>query len=354
MADAPRVPPARGRLRRGLTVAGVALFLILCVPVGVGWYLLYAPASRVPADERVSIEVPSGSTTAGIARILAGSGVVANANMFRIQTRLAGADGKLKAGRYDLYTGMPYEEVIDRLRKGPPIEYATVTIPEGFTIDQIADRLQAQAGVSADDFRELATHGADRFHRFYLDEVTTGSLEGYLFPKTYRLRRGATATEAVNMMLDQFEKEVAALDLDYARAKGRSLHDVVIIASMIEREARLPKERSLVSSVIHNRLERGMYLEIDATIEYVLPGNRFRLRSKDLRIDSPYNTYRVRGLPAGPIANPGMASLRAAAAPASTGYIYYVLTGRDGSHTFCENASEFAAAKRRSKEVFGK
>lgn len=346
--------PAASRLRRGMALAATALFIVLCLPVGVGWYLLYSPASDVPADERVSVEVPTGASTAAIGGILAEAGVVRNSNMFRLRARVAGADGELKAGRYDLYTGMPYDEVIARLRKGPPLEYVTITIPEGFTIEQIAERLEAQAGVSGDDFREIAEHGAGRFHRFYLDGVKTGSLEGYLFPKTYRIRRGAIATEVVEMMLDQFDKEIGTLDLEYAKAKGHSLHDVVIIASMIEREARLTDERPLVASVIYNRLDRGMYLEIDATIEYVLPGNRFRLRSKDLKIDSPYNTYRVRGLPVGPIANPGMASLKAAASPAATGYIYYVLTGRDGSHTFCENVSQFEAAKRRSKEVFGK
>ena len=143
------------------------------------------------------------------------------------------------------------------------------------------------------------------------------------------------------------------MDTAGAEERGLDLHELVTVASMIEREARVAEERELISSVIYNRLDQGMRLEIDATIEYVLPGNRFRLRNSDLEIDSPYNTYRNAGLPPGPISNPGLASLQAAAAPADTDYLYYVLTGTDGSHTFATNVDDFLAAKRLSKEVFG-
>jgi len=156
------------------------------------------------------------------------------------------------------------------------------------------------------------------------------------------------------MMLRQFDTEIASVDTTQATRRGLSFNDLVVLASMIERESKLDEERPLVSSVIHNRLAKNMLLEIDATIEYVLPGNRFRLRNSDLRIDSPYNTYRRKGLPPGPISNPGLASLKAAAAPADTEYLYYVLTGKDGSHTFAETKAEFLIAKQKSKEVFGR
>jgi UPF0755 protein len=143
------------------------------------------------------------------------------------------------------------------------------------------------------------------------------------------------------------------VDTTAAQADGFDIAELVTVASIIERETKVARERPLVSSVIRNRLESGMRLQIDATIEYVLPGNRFRLRNSDLQLDSPYNTYRNEGLPPGPIANPGLASLKAAAQPADTDFVYYVLTGKDGSHTFAETNEEFLRAKEKSKEVFG-
>ena len=155
-------------------------------------------------------------------------------------------------------------------------------------------------------------------------------------------------------MLDQFDQEIAQVDTGFAKAQGLSVPEIVTIASIIEREARIPKERPLVSSVIYNRLDRDMKLEICATVEYVLPGNRFRLTWKETQTPSPYNTYLRKGLTPGPISNPGLASLKAAASPADTDFIFYVLTGKDGSQTYANNAADFAKAKRKSKEVFGR
>ena len=185
----------------------------------------------------------------------------------------------------------------------------------------------------------------------YLADVQDGSLEGYLFPKTYRIIRASAPADVIELMLAQFDREIAEVDLAYPSSRGMSLHEVVTVASMIEREARLAEERPLVSSVIYNRLAIGMKLEIDATIEYVIKKNRPRLLNSDLAVESPYNTYLYAGLPPGPIASPGLASFEAAAAPAQTDYIYYVLTGEDGSHTFCVTFEEFLVAKEKSREV---
>ncbi len=348
---------ARTRVLRSIASGLLLSLLVIVVSAAVGaWAVLYRVERDVPPGRPVQVEVPAGATTARIGALLARKGVVANGAMFRVQARLAAADGKLKAGVYDLVTGMPYDLVIDRLVKGPPVEYVTVTIPEGFVVEQIAARLEKQAGIPSEETLALAKGGASEFvsGHPYLAEVYEGSLEGYLFPKTYRFVKGTTAREAIERMLDQFDKEIAQVDVEAATRRGFSLNDLVVIASMIEREAQLDEERPLVASVIMNRLGRGMRLEIDATVEYVLPGNRFRLRYRDLEIDSPYNTYRYPGLPPGPIANPGLASLKAAAAPAETRYLYYVLTGKDGSHTFATNLKDFLEAKRKSKEVFGR
>jgi UPF0755 protein len=329
--------------------------MIVLFAVG-GWMLFYRPTVDVEAGKPVQVSIPAGESTAGIAALLGKAGVIRNANMFRLQSRLSDADGHLKAGVYDLSTGMPYDLVLERLEAGPPIRYVTITIPEGFTVDQIAARLEKQASIAQAEFLALARGGAEEFSaaRPYLANTYKGSLEGYLFPKTYRIAEGSTAREVIEMMLRQFDKEIAQVGVSPDGANGMSLNQIVVIASMVERETKVDRERALVSSVIYNRLKRGMRLEIDATIEYVLPGNRFRLRYSDLRVKSPYNTYLNAGLPPGPIANPGAEALRAAAYPAKTGYFFYVLTGKDGTHTFATNQADFLKAKHKSKEVFGK
>lgn len=342
----------RGAFRSFGVIASI-LLVTCCAFSAPGWWMLVRSETDVAAGRPVQIEVPSGSSTEDIAKRLAEAGVVPNSSMFLVRSRLAGADGELKAGIYDFQTGMPYDVVIGRLTEGPPIKYVTLVVPEGFTIEQIAARVETQVGVPAAEFTDLAKHGAGTFGRDYLSGHGD-SLEGYLFPKTYRIREGSTAAEVIEIMISQFERETAGLDMSYVRSHGLNLHDLVTMASMIEMEAKLDAERPIIASVIYNRLAKKMYLEIDATIEYVLPGHRFRLRNQDLRTDSRYNTYLYKGLPPGPISSPGLASLKAAAAPASTDYIYYVLTGRDGSHTFTVTFEEFEQAKRESKEVFGR
>ncbi|MDF1543258.1 MAG: endolytic transglycosylase MltG, partial [Anaerosomatales bacterium] len=315
----------RARIARILIVLTVALPLLGAF--GVWWYVFERPdAPPVQAGTEVRVEVPEGASSADIGELLSAAGVVENAARFRFEVRLADADGELLAGSYDLVTGMGYSDAIAQLRQGSNAALAEVTVPEGWVIEQIAARFEEQAGIPAVEFETLARSGPAEFPRSFLGDVYEGSLEGYLFPKKYRVSEDATARDVIGMMLDQFETEIASIDLTPAYERGFTLHEVVTMASIIEREARLPHERELVSSVIHNRLERGMLLEIDATIEYLLPGTRFRLQNHHLDIDSPYNTYRNRGLPPGPIASPGLASLEAAVNPADTSYLYYVLT----------------------------
>lgn len=347
--------PRRTLVTVGRLVATMLLLLVMAVGAA-AWLVLFRSPTSVESGRAVQLEIPSGASTARIADILADAGVVANPQMMRVRARLLRADGSLKPGVYDLETGMSYAAAIERLVNGPPVAYVTVTIPEGFVVAQIAERLEEQVGIPQADTLALADGGIEHFvdDHPYLADAHRGSLEGFLFPKTYRIEEGSTAEQVLRMMLRQFDTELAQVDLEAARARGFDVVDLVTMASIIERETRLDRERPLVSSVIHNRLDKGMLLEIDATIEYVLPGTRFRLRYSDLRIDSPYNTYRYKGLPAGPISNPGLASLKAAASPAETDYLYYVLTDEDGSHTFTSNNKDHLKAKARSKEVFGR
>jgi UPF0755 protein len=331
----------------------VGVLIAVGIPIFGVWSVLLRSETNIPAGRPVQIEVAQGADTKSIANVLASAGVIGNSSMFRLRARLDGVDGKLRPGVYDLETGMRFEDVVEKLLSGPPIPYVKVIIPEGFTIEQIGARLEKELGIPAAEFNDLALKQGATFAEEYpfLDGVSTGSLEGYLFPKTYNIPEGSSARDVIGMMLAQFGQEIEAVDLTDASAKNLTLHDVVTIASMIEREARVADERPLVSSVIYNRLARKMRLEIDATIEYILPGTRPRLLNRHLRIDSPYNTYMYGGLPPGPIASPGLASLEAAAHPADTQYLYYVLTSTDGSHTFTTNEADFLKAKEKSREV---
>ena len=349
--------------RRGSSralIAVVGLFLIVLAVAGVGYYAwstaLRRPLVDVEAGRAVTIIVPQGATAADVGLLLANEGIVANPRIFRTRVREAGADGTLRAGTYELRTGMGYEAAITSLAAGPAVRYVTVTIPEGFTVEQIAARMEKRAGISRSEFLALADKGAAEFaaDHPYLEGAYRGSLEGFLFPKTYRIEDGATARDVIEMMLDQFDKEIASVDLKQFTARGFSLPQLVTMGSIVERETKVAKERHIVSSVIYNRLAQRMRLDMCSTIEYVIKEHKLRLTYADLNVKSPYNTYRHAGLPPGPIASPGLASLKAAAAPADTQYLYYVLTGRDGSHTFARTADEFARAKAKSKEVFGK
>ena len=202
--------------------------------------------------------------------------------------------------------------------------------------------------MAADEFTRIALTQGDTFKRPFLASNRTKSLEGYLFPKTYAVRRGTKPREVIGSMLDQFGKDTADLDLTYARSKNLTLNDVVTIASIIERESRLPRDRLLVASALYNRLRAHMRLGLDTTIIYALGlETKQRVYLRDLKVDSPYNTYRNYGLPPGAICNPGIEALEAAAHPTQSKYLYFLLTGKDGKLTFTTNAADFERSKAR-------
>lgn len=337
----------------------LAIFVLLVVLAGVAgtvaWNMLMKPDTDIAAGQTVEVVIESGSSTAQIAEQLSTAGVIKNALMFRLESRRSELDGKLKAGEYAFSTGMPNDLVLAKLTSGPDIVYYDVAIPEGFTAEQIAARFAAQAKIPEAEIMKLVTGGADEFvaEHPYLKNAYRDSLEGFLFPATYRIKEGTSAREVVEMLLDTFDEKIAEVDLSYAESKNLDLRDVVIIASILERESKIKKEFPLVSSVIYNRLRKPMRLQLCATVMYELPEGTTKLTNEDLKLQSPYNTYINDGLPVGPISNPGIAALEAAAKPADTDYYYYVLTGKDGSQTFASTYGEFLKAKQVYKEVFG-
>jgi len=359
---------ARKPQSKSKTIALTALVIVVAAALVYSGFQAYKMLSNpvipsnIEAGIPVTVIIPDGATTSEIARILSNAGVISDENLFKRVAIERNIDASLKPGRYTLVTGMDLDELFPILVSGPVDEVTQnrLTIPEGLTVEQTAARVEAACGIPASEFLEAA-YSADRYFADYpflaamSSELYNNSLEGFLYPKTYAVSKDATADTVIRILLNQFVIETANLDLSYATSRNLTFFDVVTAASLIERETAAESERALVASVIYNRLRIGMRLQIDATVVYALgPTYDYHpLTYDDLKVDSPYNTYLVQQLPAGPICSPQIASIIAAAHPAETDYIYYVLTSKEGFHTFCSTAAEFEEAKRKYMEIFG-
>jgi UPF0755 protein len=310
---------------------------------GILYFSFFQPA---PPVRTVEVTIESGSTGAQIAEELEAAGVISNPYTFRVYIALTQTESRLQPGDYKFRTDLTYSEIVKELTKPRKKRYVRVVIPEGFTARQIADRLSDKIDRPVIDFNEyIRGQGVDSVRPEVLpSEINL--LEGYLFPKTYSFEPLEHPQNVVRKMVDQFELETKDIDWSFAQEKGLTIHEIITIASLVETEAKVAEERPLVSAVIHNRLNIGMPLQIDATVQYALPERKKALTYEDLKIASPYNTYQRTGLPPGPIASPGIESIKAALAPAPVDYLYYVLTSPDGAHTFTNNYEDFLRAKR--------
>jgi len=336
-------------------VGAVVLSIVFC-----GWYtLVRSPVPAVDPGQEVAVIIPEGAGIAEIADILVERGIVKNPLMFQIMARLKGGGTFFHAGRYLLITGSGYEAAIAALSVTPePAEVVRITIIEGLRIDQVARSVADQLGISPTEFEERAkTAAPDYVDKYpYLAGAYGDSLEGFLFPDTYDFTTDSTVDDVIERQLARFDEIWKSLDVEASRLEAHSVVELVTIASLAEREARLDDERPLVTSVIDNRLAEGMMLQFCSTVQFLLPPERLtdlRLSDEDTRISSPYNTYINEGLPPGPICNPSKASLEAAVRPAKTEYLYFALTGTDGSQTFSKTYEEHQEALRISYEVFG-
>ncbi|NIA24739.1 MAG: endolytic transglycosylase MltG [Gammaproteobacteria bacterium] len=303
-------------------------------------------SSDIQAGAPVTIEVPAGSSARQIGIILAENGVVSSALAFELAVRGSGEAERLQAGTYQLETGMTAGDALNVLLRGPVVESYRVTVPEGLWVTEILDSLAAQTVYDREDFESGLSnvHSSHGYGGGGLD-----SWEGGLFPDTYEFAPDASAEEILQRMATTMDRRIESVDWSGLEAQDFTVKDGVIIASMIEAEAKLDEDRPLIASVVLNRLEIGMPLQIDATVLYALAERGKVLSSKDLEVDSPYNTYRVQGLPPTPIGAPGLASLEAAAHPAESKYLYYVLTDKAGGHSFAATYDEFLALKAQAK-----
>jgi UPF0755 protein len=315
----------------------LALFLVLVAAAGFWFYRSLQQPYRGFTEAEVFVEIPPGASTASMASRLADAGVVPNTVAFRAAVWVRKAGRRLQAGEYRFDRPATPMEVVDRIARGD-VFLRSITFREGLTIRQMAALYEEKGFGPADDFVKAASK-PDRIRAL---DPQAPDLEGYLFPNTYALPRRATAETLVDRMVVEFEKVLSPELRAQATARGLSMRELVTLASIVEKETGAAQERPLVSAVYTNRLRIGMSLQCDPTVIYALEraGNYDgNIRRADLSIDSPYNTYRYPGLPPGPIAAPGRASLEAAANPASVPYLYFV-SRNDGSHVFASTLDE--------------
>lgn len=319
------------------------LTVIALVLMGSLFYGQLGAAQPGAGQEELFI-IESGSTPGTIANQLAKEGLIKNSRVFLLYARLVGKIDKFKAGHYLLKPSYDTPQIINIIEKGI-VATTTFTIPEGYSLRQIADVL-VKKGIATEEEFWAAVKDGDYDYSF-LKELPKSEtrLEGYLFPDTYQIPRGMKVDKVIDVMLKRFEQVYNSLPENQS---GLNVHEVVTLASIIEGEALVDKDRPLIASVFFNRLKIGMKLDSDATIQYALGGHKERVLYKDLEIDSPYNTYRNKGLPPGPIGSPGEASLRAVMESAESKYMYFVAK-KDGSgeHVFSRTLQEHNINKKK-------
>ena len=338
-----------GRRRRG-RLLGYLLVAVLALVVGtsVGYARAYFSDGKVGGT--VTVVVKEGSSLRAIAQQLEEAGVVPHARAFEIRADTDGYATRFMPGTYTFRVNEPYESLVAKLLKGPKADSVKVSIPEGTTLRQAAAIVSSD--VHAIPEKAYIHVARDAPPPFKLQGYKSGTtLEGMLFPATYDvLPKKASAYGFVKTQLQTFDAYFAKVDMRRARVANLTDYDVVIIASMIDREAQVPAERPIVAAVIWNRLRKHMLLQIDATIQYALGKTKPVLTYNDLKIDSPYNTYRHFGLPPTPISNPGLAALTAAANPSDDKYLYYVARNDGtGRHFFSASYEQFLVDKAKSE-----
>ena len=333
--------PSRRRRRSVRARVGGLLALAVLAFVVVAVLMLFQPLGSAEG-ERVRVTIPPGSGADEIADRLAQAGVIDSALLFNVRATLAGKRDSLRSGTHTLHKNMTYGNVIAALSENASAKPKTldITIPEGRSRREIAP-IARRAGLRG-SYLQASRRFAGALDPFrYGAPKGTRSLEGFLFPSTYELEVGAPARDLVERQLAAFRDNFASVNLDRSRRRNLTGYEILIIASMVEREAQVARERPLIAAVIYNRLKDGIPLGIDATTRYAIDKPSGALTRSELELDSPYNTRKRAGLPPTPIGNPGLAALRAAAAPANVKYRYFVVKpGTCGEHVFATTIAE--------------
>lgn len=336
MTDKSEQPLLR-RLQSRLTVI-LAVMLVMGVIFAALLYQYATTPASASQDGQV-VEIKPGMTLKQVAHLLADKELLSEPSTFMLYTYLQGEQNHIQAGEYRFSPSMPPRDILEALTSGMAVLY-TVTIPEGYRITDIAGLLEAKGLVDKPAFIE-ATRNRELLESLH---IPSGSLEGYLYPETYKFSKAGGARRIVQTLLDTFKERVLQPErVQQAEAMQFTFHEIVTLASLIEKETGLGKERKLISSVFHNRLAKNMRLQTDPTVIYAMVNFDGNIRKKDLSIDSPYNTYKHFGLPPGPIASPGLESIQAALDPEETDFLYFV-SRKDGSHQFSTNYKDHIRA----------
>jgi UPF0755 protein len=350
-AEEPPGGPPKRRVARWMVAISVLVAIALVVVGGAGLWVKGKVDPSGPPGRTVALEIPRGATTSQIADRLAAADIISSAEVFRWYLRIKGG-GPFEAGQYHLKVNSAMGDVVDVLEHGPDLPPAVnLTIPEGLWVSEVAKRIGKVEHLDPAKFLALAQGGTIR-STFQPADVT--SMEGVLFPDTYRVEDTEDEAAVLKRMVDTFDQ--VAGDLGYADAKakvGVSPYEAIIVASLVEAEAKVDDDRAKIARVIYNRLEQGIPLGIDATFYYLLGEDRkgTGLRQSDLEIDSPYNTRTHAGLVPTPIALPGKASLEAALNPAPGPWLYYVLADKEGRHAFTDDYNQFLRDKRAAQDA---
>ena len=295
--------------------------------------------------KEISFQIPPGSSLHKVSKILKKNKIINNETFFILAVTLMGYEKKLQAGKFNFQKNTNNFQLIKKLVYGNE-SLVKVTVLEGWSLIQISKEIEKKIGIKQMDFLEVSRHPQ------FLKKlgIVAKSLEGYLFPETYFFSEGVSPESIIETMVFQFRKNFSTKFKNRMQDIGFNEIEVITLASIIEGEAIFDIERSKVSSVYHNRLRKGMKLQADPTIQYIIEGPPRRLLNKDLKIESPYNTYLNYGLPPGPINNPGLQSIKAALFPMETNFYYFVAKG-DGYHTFTKTEKEHRIAKKKFQEV---
>ena len=328
--------------RRGCGFYFLIFLLVVIVAGGsVTGVLLYRDMTGANGDNKnYVIEIPEGAGSASIANILRNRGIIQYAFAFKLYTRITG-EPTYQKGRHTLNPTMSYAQLCEKLSGAPDQEDAgtkRVAIPEGYELRQIVDLLVEKGLGTKEAFMDEIENGSFDFDFIRKIPRTENRLEGYLYPDTYLFSVEDSAHDIIQKMLNAFQENV--VPAYEAVSTPYSLDQVIIFASVVEREAANDEERPIVASVFYNRIDRGMKLESCATVQYILQERKDILSNEDIAIDSNYNTYKYKGLPAGPIASPGLKSVEAVLEPADTDYLYFVATADGSQNLFSETFEE--------------
>ncbi len=326
-------------------IIGVSVLIVLIIAISA--FMLMSEYNRTTSGkETVKVTIPQGASEKEIATILKENGVIDYEITFRLKMTNSPYRGRLNYGEFDLKKKMSLNELIKALAKPSIAEGIKITIPEGYSAEMIAQRCDELGIVSSEDFLKELKEGNFDSHAFIKDipdrEGVKYKLQGYLFPSTYIFEKNANAHDVIDTMICEFEKQLGTVG---KIPENMTVDEIVIRASLIEREAKLDSERVTISGVIQNRLDADMILQIDAAVVYAITDGRYDVTQvlySDLEIDSPYNLYKHKGLPVGAICNPGIKSIRAAIIPEEHDYLYYHTdtVKNDGSHIFSETFAE--------------